>query len=235
MAEIIPWTALLWCLLPVLFVGLMFYRWQGSVFELVLANGRMFVQLLLVGYVLVFLFARPSIGMSLIIVAVMLLIANWIAIRPVRHIPGLFSPALIALAVAVLLHLALTLALIISPTPWYQPQVVIPLAGMYLANTMNAISLSSERFYSEVNHGNGLKDARNTAFQAAMIPQINGLLAVGVVALPGMMTGQILSGVSPLIAVRYQIVIMTMLLGATGMGCTIMLTLLSKKYQRPHG
>jgi len=61
-----------------------------------------------------------------------------------------------------------------------------------------------------------------------MIPQINSLLAVGLVALPGMMTGQILSGVSPLIAVRYQIMIMAMVLGAAGVGAALMLWLLSR-------
>ena len=69
-----------------------------------------------------------------------------------------------------------------------------------------------------------------------MIPQINGLLAVGLVALPGMMTGQILSGVSPLIAVRYQIMIMTMVLGAAGVGAALMLYILgkSRRNQQSH-
>ena len=61
-----------------------------------------------------------------------------------------------------------------------------------------------------------------------MIPQINSLLAVGLVALPGMMTGQILSGVSPLIAVRYQIMIMAMVLGTAGIGAAMMLWLLAR-------
>ena len=64
-----------------------------------------------------------------------------------------------------------------------------------------------------------------------MIPQVNGLLAVGLVALPGMMTGQILSGVSPLIAVRYQIMIMTMILGVSGVGAAMMLWQLGRKYR----
>jgi putative ABC transport system permease protein len=104
--------------------------------------------------------------------------------------------------------LALIIVFVLELSPWYQPRFVIPLAGMLLANTMNSLSLSGERFENELKSGVKLEVARNKAFYTAMIPQINGLLAVGLVALPGMMTGQILSGVSPLVAVRYQIVIM---------------------------
>ena len=100
---------------------------------------------------------------------------------------------------------------------------------MYFANTMNSISLAAERYHSELNNDKTADKARLTAFHAAMIPQINGLLAVGVVALPGMMTGQILSGVSPLIAVRYQIMIMAMILGTAGIGAAMMLWLLTRR------
>ena len=79
---------------------------------------------------------------------------------------------------------------------------------MIFSNAMNAVSLAAERFASECSNGHALRDARRTALNAALIPQINTLLAVGIVALPGMMTGQILSGVDPLIAARYQILIM---------------------------
>jgi putative ABC transport system permease protein len=100
---------------------------------------------------------------------------------------------------------------------------------MYFANTMNAISLAAERYHSELHNHQPENKARLSAFHASMIPQINSLLAVGIVALPGMMTGQILSGVSPLIAVRYQIMIMAMILGTTGMGAALMLWLLSRR------
>ena len=73
------------------------------------------------------------------------------------------------------------------------------------------------------------EQAREIAFKACMIPQINSLLAVGLVSLPGMMTGQILSGVDPLIAVRYQIMIMTMILSSAGISAIIYF-LLKKKF-----
>lgn len=234
MAEVIPWEALLWCLLPVAAVLLIFRVWNQSTKDLLIASSRMVVQLLTVGYVLIFLFAQPSLLISVLIILIMLLIASWIAVRPVRQYPNLWGAALLALCCSVVVHLGLSVFLVIRLEPWYLPSVLIPLAGMYFANTMNSISLSVERFYAELNHNKDPVAARNSAFKAAMIPQLNGLLAVGVVALPGMMTGQILSGVSPLIAVRYQIMIMTMLLGCSGVGAAIILQILFSRQNKRH-
>ena len=224
----ISWFDLAWCALPVLLVCAIYLRWQGKPSEVLYASGRMAVQLIAVGYVLVSIFAKPSPWLSLVIVSVMLVVAAWIAIRPVRHHNGYLMPAIIALGVSVGLHLAISLVFVLRAESWFEPRLLIPLAGMYFANTMNAISLAAERYHSELDNDKSHDKARLTAFHAAMIPQINGLLAVGLVALPGMMTGQILSGVSPLIAVRYQIMIMTMVLGASGLGAAIMLWLLAK-------
>lgn len=224
----ISWLALSWCIVPIAIVVAIYYRWQGKVSEVLIASARTVIQLIAVGYVLVLLFETPSVWISLGVMTVMLLAASWIAIRPVKHY-GIFLPVLIALLVSVVFHLAVSLLLVLQLEQWYKPNIFIPLAGMYFANTMNAISLSAERYFSELEHGKPPQDAKIAAFHAAMIPQINSLLAVGLVALPGMMTGQILSGVSPLIAVRYQILIMTMLLGTCGLGSAMMLWLLSKK------
>lgn len=219
----ISWTGLAWCLVPIVLVCSIYLRWQGNPMEVVIASARMVLQLLGVGYVLIFLFDNPSPWTSLGVVTVMIAAASWIAIRPVRQQSGFLWPALLALAISVSLHLLLSLTLVMDISEWYTPSVLIPLAGVYFANTMNAISLSAERYLSELRQGQSAQQARLTAFNAAMIPQINGLLAVGLVALPGMMTGQILSGVSPLIAVRYQIMIMAMILGCSGLGSAILL------------
>ena len=224
----ISWFDLAWCLLPILLVCAIYVAWQGKPSEILLASARMVVQLVAVGYVLISVFENPSPWISLAIVSVMLIIAAWIAIRPVRHHRGYWWPALIALACSVSLHLVISILWVLKADSWFQPQLLIPLAGMYLANTMNAISLAAERYHSELHNQKPAPEARLSAFHAAMIPQINGLLAVGLVALPGMMTGQILSGVSPLIAVRYQIMIMAMILGASGIGAALMLWLLGK-------
>ena len=96
--------------------------------------------------------------------------------------------------------------------------------------SMTAVSLAAERFRAESERGVDYAAARHTAFNAALIPMVNSLFAVGLVALPGMMTGQVLSGVSPLIAAKYQIVVMTMLFGATGITAACYLW-----FRKPHG
>ena len=219
----ISWLSLAWLLLPLGLVLIIYTAWRGDPREILIASARMTLQLIAVGYVLVYLFEQPSPWISLGVMTVMLAAAAWIAIRPVRHHAGFLRPALIAMAVSVGLNLLIALGLVMEVQSWYEPRLLIPLAGMFFANTMNAISLAAERYHAERHDGKDHRSARHNAFHAAMIPQINGLLAVGLVALPGMMTGQILSGVSPLIAVRYQILIMAAVLGSSGVGAALML------------
>ena len=122
------------------------------------------------------------------------------------------------------LTLLLITQLVLQLEPWYLPRYMIPLAGMVFANAMTAVSLAAERLYSELEHGMSWEESRVKAYQAAMIPVINSLLAVGLVSLPGMMTGQILSGVSPLIASRYQIMVMCMIFASSGISTALFLT-----------
>ena len=227
--AIIHWIDLAWCLIPVVLVSGIYFHWQGKSGEVLYASARMAIQLVAVGYVLVSVFNNPSPWLSLAIVVLMLVVASWISIRPVRHQKEYLLPAMMALGISVGFHLLISLTLVLNTERWYRPELLIPLAGMYFANTMNAISLAAERYHAELSAGKNPQQARLDGFQAAMIPQINGLLAVGLVALPGMMTGQILSGVSPLIAVRYQIMIMTMILGTSGLGAALMLSILEKR------
>jgi len=111
---------------------------------------------------------------------------------------------------------------------WFDPKVVIPLAGMVFANSMNAVSIAAERFHGEQSNGAAFTQARATAYRAALIPIINSLFAVGLVSLPGMMTGQILSGVDPLIAVRYQMMVMLMILGSAGISVGVYLAMTTR-------
>ncbi len=227
--QSISWLALSWCVIPIIITCLIYIAWDIDFKEVIIANSRMLVQLIAVGYVLIAMFNNPSIWLTLLIMAVMISAAAWIAIRPVRHHQGYLLPALLSLFIAVSLHLFISVELVLTMEYWYFPKVIIPLAGMYFDNTMNAISLAAERFHACLHEGNSPTTSRKNAFKGAMIPQINTLLAVGLVSLPGMMTGQILSDVSPLIAVRYQIMIMTMLLGASALGAALMLWQLERK------
>lgn len=229
--NVISWWSLAWCAIPVVLIAVVYARWAGKASEVLLSAARMTLQLIGVGYVLVALFENPSPWITGAVLVLMVCIASWIALRPVNHQRNYLKPTLIALTCSAGLHLFISLILVIGVETWYEPRVIIPLAGMYFANTMNAISLATERYHAELQEGKPEPKARLTAFQAAMIPQINSLLAVGLVSLPGMMTGQILSGVSPLIAVRYQIMIMTMVLGSGGCGAALMLWQLGRAGQ----
>ncbi len=93
-------------------------------------------------------------------------------------------------------------------------------------------SLAAERFHSEIERGVPYTEARGVSLETSLIPLINSFLAVGLVSLPGMMTGQILAGISPFIAVRYQIMVMCMLLGASGLTSAVYLSLVREKQSK---
>ncbi len=186
----------------------------------------MLAQLILIGYCLTFIFNIQSAWSTAFILSGMAFCACWIALNVIEvQRRALFQPALIAMLIGGLSTLFLCTFGTLELRPWYKLEVVIPLAGMVFANVMNGISLCTERLYNEIQY-HAFEVARNKAFNAAMIPLINTLFSVGLVSLPGMMTGQILSGVSPLIAVRYQIMVMCMIFGATGISCGIYLMLI---------
>jgi putative ABC transport system permease protein len=209
----------------VIVIGIMF-RWSAGAQTAVYATLRMLIQLLLVGYVLVYIFEADHPGIIVAVLAIMLALASWIAIRPIRNKqPHLYLNALGAISVGGLVTLVLVSQFVIGVEPWFGPRYVVPLAGMIFAGSMNTVSLAAERFQAEIDKEVPYMEARRTALQASMIPVINSLFAVGLVSLPGMMTGQILSGISPLIAAKYQIVVMTMLFGASGISAALYLVL----------
>ncbi len=182
------------------------------------ATARMLIQLLVIGYVLTYIFNADQPYIVLAVLLVMMAVASWIALRPLgRRTPSRYAIAFAAVALSGLLTLILVTQGVLSLEPWYDPRYAIPLSGMIFSAAMNAVSLAAERYDAELATGTGVADAVRTSLNAALIPQINTLFAVGLVALPGMMTGQILAGVDPLIAVRYQIVVMCMLFGVTAL------------------
>ncbi len=218
--------------IPALVVLAVLWRWQLNAKTALYGMFRMLLQLLLVGYFLVYIFNNDSSLIVLGVLLLMLLASSWIALGSV---PGerlkLYGKSFIANFLAGALVLALISQWVLGIDPWYKPQYMIPLAGMIFANAMNSISLAAERYVAERAHGVEHEVARNTAFQASIIPITNSLFAVGIVSLPGMMTGQILSGVSPFIAARYQIMVMAMLFGSTGIASAIFLTIAAKDFK----
>ena len=188
------------------------------------ALARMSGQLLLVGYLLVYIFETDLPWIVLLVLSVMLVVSSWIALRTIPEIRvALYRHAVAAILIAGGSCVLLLTQAVLNLDPWYQPSFVVPLSGMIFSGSMTAVSLAAERVFAEVQRGVPYTNARRIALQAGLIPIVNALLAAGLVALPGLMTGQILSGVSPLVAVRYQVVIMFIIFGAAGLSASLFL------------
>jgi putative ABC transport system permease protein len=228
--ETIPFTNVALAFIPVMVVLIVMFRWSLAVSESAVALARMLIQLILIGYALNWIFAVNSSWLVLGLLSFMLLVASTIALRPLTRKKGWrdYGQALCAISCGGGATLAFIIYFVLDIRPWYQASSIIPIAGMIFAASMNAVSVAAERFVMETKHGSAPIVARNEAFKAGLIPIFNSLLAVGLVSLPGMMTGQILSGVPPLIAARYQIVVMCMITGASGISAAIYLHLVSK-------
>ena len=204
--------------------------------QILLAAIRMIVHLYLVGLVLKGLFAVTSPWLVLLVALCMFCFAGYeIGARQERPLRGLWSYGLgggaMALSCGVVTLLALTT--VVSPEPWYAPRYAIPLFGMILGNTMTGVSLGYNALtttaYRDQNaieaqlalgasRWQALRPCARAAIVSGLMPTINAMAATGVVFLPGMMTGQILAGVDPEQAVRYQLLIMFLIAGASGGG-----------------
>lgn len=206
--------------------------------RIVISAVRMVVQLTAIGLVLKALFVIASPWLTLLVIVVMIGFAGYEAYaRQDRHFGGPWSWGLgvLSMAVATLLVTALALGTAVRPDPWYHPQYAIPLLGMVLGNTLTGVSLGLERLISSASQKRSAIEAQlltgasiqtslhgsvREAMRAGMIPTINAMAATGLVALPGMMTGQILAGADPVDAVKYQLLIMFLIAGGTGIGLT---------------
>lgn len=213
----------------------------GLIKSLVWGTVRAFVQLTLIGYVLSFVFKINNPVLILLIVVLMCYIASREASRRIKKPvsrPDFLS--FLALTASTFLVGIIVVVLIIEPEPWYAPQVMIPIFGMILGNSMNGIALSLDRMYGEIyahleeveqflalgaTPWEAVRDYVREAVAAGMTPTINSLMVVGLVSLPGMMTGQILAGMDPSMAVRYQFVVMVMIAAAVAIGCLIIVGL----------
>lgn len=223
--ETIPLVSLLVALIPVAVVIGILYAWKLEAKSGAVAVARMLLQLFMLGFLLEFLFQKDQPWISGVALLFMAVVSCWIALRviPEKRRSLLFPVVGMMLVCGSSILLLVTQA-VLRIEPWYAADKVIPLAGMIFSGGMNSVSLSLERFYSEYDRTSDLELAKRTAFHAALIPSTNSLLAVGLVSIPGMMTGQVLAGESPLLAARYQIVVMCMLYGIVGLssaGCLL--------------
>ena len=191
---------------------------------LLMAAVRTVVQLSFIGLILAWIFAREQWYEVLVILTIMTLIAGSAAKNRVkRHYKGLFTDTLLAVSASGILVTAIAIVMILQVQPWYTPQFVIPILGLILGNSLTAISLTSNQLINAFHEQQGriemmlslsarpfeaVHDPIRSAIINGMTPTLNSMLVVGIVSLPGMMTGQILAGADPTQAVRYQIVTM---------------------------
>lgn len=216
--------------------------WQhriGQSRDLLWGSLRMVLQLLAVGYALRWIFAARHPLPTVLMLLVMGGFSLQIMAGRLRHkLPGFYrivSLSLFAGCGGVTLYFCL---LVVAPSPWYEPRYLIPLAGMIIGNSINGACLAVERLAAEMKERQAEIEAAlclgasprmacheslRNAFRAALLPMVNTMAAMGVVSLPGMMTGQILSGTDPLIAVKYQIAIMCAIVGSVALTSALLL------------
>ena len=212
-------------------LGILFL-WSYGTGNAAYALTRMVIQLMAIGYVLAWIFRADDGLLILLVLAIMLSASAWIALGTAReHRRELLAASFLSILLGGGLTLIMITQAVLQVDPWYLPRYMIPLAGMVFSNAMTAVSLAAERLYSDLGLGMCWEEARVKAYQAAMIPVINSLLAVGLVSLPGMMTGQILSGVSPLVASRYQIMVMCMIFASAGISTALFLSVCRRRVQ----
>ena len=218
--------------------------------RLLVAATRTVIQLLLVGLVLQWVFSVSTWYLVVALMLVMALVAGVAAVRRTdRRYPGIWLNAILSVWVSSWVITAAALFGIVDVEPWFAPQYAIPLLGMILGNTLNGISLGLDRLGEELtgrrSEVEGLLALGATRWEAArgpvrravrtgMIPIVNSMMVVGIVSLPGMMTGQLLAGVAPVDAVEYQVVIMFLIASGTALGTVGVVLLSYRRLFNPH-
>lgn len=203
--------------------------------DLLVGGIRMGVQLMLVGFILEWIFQTREPVVILMMAFIMASLASVAAVRRTsRRFAGVYWNSFITITSSAFIVTGLSIMGILQIDPWYDPQYLIPLLGMVLGNALTGISLSLDRMMegcirnqnwieTMLSHGATRWEAAHEevrqALRTGMIPTINTMMIMGIVSLPGMMTGQILAGAAPMDAVRYQVVIMFMVASCTALAC----------------
>lgn len=234
--------ALILILIP---IAISFRARLGIEREIFVGTVRTFIQLIIIGYILKYIFGVNKWYVVLLMVAMMAIVAGYNSVkRQKTKIPGLFPVVTLSIFFGAGIAMTTLIALILRVRPWYEPQYLIPITGMMLGNAMNAASLAVDRLIGDARSRRWEIEAalalgaspykaiqpllRDTA-RAAMMPTINAMMVVGIVQLPGMMTGQIIGGVAPEQSVRYQIIIMYMLTTSVTISCMAVLYFFYRK------
>jgi len=201
--------------------------------SLLIGSLRCVLQLVVMGYLLRVIFKLEMPWIVLGLFTAMVVFAARIVRGNVKEpqIPFVIPAFLTMFGVYAVIS-AIVTGVIVGAEPWWHPRYFIPLAGMVIGNSMTALSLSLDRLFSDLRTKREVvemrlclgataeeasRDIARDALKAGMIPSINSLAGVGIVFLPGMMTGQILAGADPMLAIRYQIVVMFMIVASTAL------------------
>jgi len=247
MIQLTPWDLAIASSLIILLAVTSLLLHLNIARQLVIAAVRNVVQLLMVGYILKLIFNSNNPWLLGMIALIMLFIAGFeINARqkyPLKRWTG-FKIGTSALFLSSFSMVFMSLVVIIAPDPWYTPQYAIPLLGMLLGNTMNGISLGMDKLNQTVylqrlvieqrlmlgqDYHEVISEIRAESVRTGMIPIINSMAIAGLVSLPGMMTGQILSGTAPVEAVKYQILIFFLISAGTGFGIMLAVWMISKR------
>jgi putative ABC transport system permease protein len=232
--------------LMMLAIGLSAWQKLGLEWNLAMATGRTVVQLLVVGYLLALVFALRNPWAVIAVIAVMTSIAAVVARNRIsQKIPQIIPIVGGSIAFSTALTLAYVSLLVLRLDPWYEPQYLVPLAGILLGNAMNAAALAGERFVSTLNNSQleiethlslgatpqqATRLYRQEAIKAGLIPTLNSMMVVGIVTLPGIITGQILGGVDPLNAALYQMLVMFILAFTTLLTAVLLIGGLNRQF-----
>lgn len=235
-APAVNFTELLFASLLLLAnAGLSLALGLGLARPLLIAGVRVVAQLLLVGLVLKMVFTSQSPWLvGAVMVFMLVAAAREIHARQERRLLGWWGwgvgATMSTLATVVVAGLGLAL---LAHRPWWTPQAAIPMVGIVLGSVMNGVSITLNAFTRGVVRERAAIEARlalgatrrqalgplqRAALQQGLIPVVNQMSAAGIITLPGMMTGQILAGMAPLEAAKYQILVLLLLAGAAALG-----------------
>ncbi|MDA0127614.1 ABC transporter permease [Vibrio sp. MarTm2] len=248
----IPWPLLLLfgatLLVP---LAINYYYQLGIAKDTAIGVLRMGIQLTLVGVYLEFLFQLDSMTVNLLWLVVMIMIGSSSILDKAR-LPKqrLFLPVVGGLVVGLAPVLLLICLAIVRPTPLYNAQYVIPLAGMLLGNSLGGNIVALQNFFSALEERKSEYEAAialgasvrfatlpflREAIRKSLAPTLASMTTSGLVTLPGMMTGQILGGANPIVAIKYQIMIMIAIFVMMSVSITICLNLTVRRGIHPHG
>ena len=215
---------------------LLIFQWRGisRKLKLTVATLRMTFQLMIAGYILSYLFDNPNPYLVVLVVLLMELFAIYTIFKTIDHKMSKRLKIVIAISMFIgsLIPLIYFNYIVLNVSPWFEPRYIIPIAGMMIGNAMTGVTLGVQSLLDNMINNRekveaslmlgatpskAVKPYVDRAFDSAVLPTINNMVGMGIVFLPGMMTGQILAGLSPVTAIQYQLAIMLGILGGVAM------------------